>query len=45
MCMESPETWLGTLGHMPTQEENLKESFDHRLIRKLEKATETSTAF
>jgi spore photoproduct lyase len=42
MCMESPETWLATLGHMPTQEQDLKESFDHRLIRKFEKSTQTT---
>lgn len=34
MCMESPETWLGSFEQMPGSDKGLKNLFDHQLVRK-----------
>lgn len=35
MCMETPETWMGSEFNMPNSDAGLKEMFDHNLIRKV----------
>lgn len=35
LCMETPETWLGSAGKMPKQVSGLTELFDHRVLKKI----------
>jgi spore photoproduct lyase len=43
LCMESPETWLGSVGGLPKSQVGLGELFDHRVIQKFDQVREPRT--
>lgn len=37
MCMETPETWLKTVGNSPFRDERMHDLFDHRVVTQVER--------